>query len=71
MAVWLGFVLSGISYLKAIGLGLAVAVLMDATLVRGALVPAFMRLAGRANWWAPGPLARFHRRFGLRDAGHT
>ncbi|MGW6507691.1 MMPL family transporter, partial [Streptomyces niveus] len=46
----LGFVLSGISYLKAIGLGLAVAVLMDATLVRGALVPAFMRLAGRANW---------------------
>ncbi|MGW8671004.1 MMPL family transporter [Streptomyces niveus] len=56
--VWLGFVLSGISYLKAIGLGLAVAVLMDATLVRGALVPAFMRLAGRANWWAPGPLAR-------------
>ncbi|WP_381797335.1 MMPL family transporter [Streptomyces niveus] len=66
--VWLGFVLSGISYLKAIGLGLAVAVLMDATLVRGALVPAFMRLAGRANWWAPGPLARFHRRFGLREA---
>ncbi|WP_405677551.1 MMPL family transporter [Streptomyces sp. NBC_01511] len=66
--VWLGFVLSGISYLKAIGLGLAVAVLMDATLVRGALVPAFMRLAGRANWWAPAPLARFHRRFGLREA---
>ncbi|MET4924818.1 MMPL family transporter [Streptomyces sp. PSRA5] len=66
--VWLGFVLSGISYLKAIGLGLAVAVLMDATLVRGALVPAFMRLAGRANWWAPAPLARFHRKFGLREA---
>ncbi|MCI3226300.1 MMPL family transporter [Streptomyces sp. NP-1717] len=66
--VWLGFVLSGISYLKAIGLGLAIAVLMDATLVRGALVPAFMRLAGRANWWAPGPLVRFHRRFGLREA---
>ncbi|MFE3121559.1 MMPL family transporter [Streptomyces niveus] len=69
--VWLGFVLSGISYLKAIELGLAIAVLMDATLVRGALVPAFMRLAGRANWWTPGPLARFHRKFGLRDAGHT
>ncbi|MEV8425425.1 MMPL family transporter [Streptomyces niveus] len=66
--VWLGFVLSGISYLKAIGLGLAVAVLMDATLVRGALVPAFMRLAGRANWWAPAPLARFHKKFGLREA---
>ncbi|MGW8454562.1 MMPL family transporter [Streptomyces niveus] len=66
--VWLGFVLSGISYLKAIGLGLAIAVLMDATLVRGALVPAFMRLAGRANWWAPAPLARFHKKFGLREA---
>ncbi|MFE4493037.1 MMPL family transporter [Streptomyces niveus] len=69
--VWLGFVLSGISYLKAIGLGLAIAVLMDATLVRGALVPAFMRLAGRANWWAPAPLARFHKKFGLREAPDT
>ncbi|MGW3659743.1 MMPL family transporter [Streptomyces sp. NPDC005151] len=66
--VWLGFLLSGISYLKAIGLGLAIAVLMDATLVRGALVPAFMRLAGRANWWAPAPLARFHKRYGLRES---
>ncbi|MFD9871709.1 hypothetical protein ACFXI8_21255 [Streptomyces niveus] len=37
-------------------------------LVRGAPVPAFMRLAGRANWWAPGPLTRFHRRFGPRKA---
>ncbi|MEV8416045.1 hypothetical protein AB0P45_20910, partial [Streptomyces niveus] len=46
----------------------AIAVLMDATLVRGALVPAFMRLAGRANWWAPAPLARFHKKFGLREA---
>ncbi|AJE81468.1 putative membrane protein [Streptomyces albus] len=66
--VWLGFLLSGIAYLKAIGLGLALAVLMDATLVRGALVPAFMKLAGRANWWAPGPLARFHQKYGLREA---
>jgi hypothetical protein len=47
---------------------LTLAVLMDATLVRGALVPAFMRLAGKANWWAPAPLRRFHDRFGFREA---
>ena len=41
---------------------------MDATLIRGTLVPAFMRLAGRANWWAPVPLRRFHERFGIREA---
>ena len=40
----------------------------DATLVRGALVPAFMRLAGKANWWAPRPLRRLYDRFGLREA---
>ena len=43
------------------------AVLMDATLIRGTLVPAFMRLAGNANWWAPGPLRRFYERFGIRE----
>ncbi|MER0244822.1 MMPL family transporter [Streptomyces sp. HSW2009] len=67
--VFLGFVISGIVYLKAIGVGLALAVLMDATLVRGALVPAFMRLAGRANWWAPGPLRALHAKVGLREEG--
>ncbi len=41
---------------------------MDATIVRATLVPAFMRLAGEANWGAPGPLRRFHRRFGIREA---
>ena len=40
---------------------------MDATLVRATLVPAFMRLAGRRNWWAPEPLARLHARIGLTD----
>jgi len=44
---------SQISFIKLFGTGMALAVLMDATLVRGILVPAFMRLAGRANWWAP------------------
>ena len=66
--VFLGFVSSGITYLKAIGLGLAIAVVVDATIVRGLLVPAFMRLAGRANWWAPGPLRRLHGHIGLRES---
>ncbi|MFE0423658.1 MMPL family transporter [Streptomyces sp. NPDC058953] len=58
---------SGLSLLKLLGAGLALAVLVDATLVRGILVPAFMKLMGRANWWAPGPLRRFHDKAGLRD----
>jgi RND superfamily putative drug exporter len=62
------FATSGISFIKMMGVGLTLAVLMDATLVRGALVPAFMRLAGSANWWAPAPLRRFHDRFGFREA---
>lgn len=49
------------------GIGLGIAVLMDATIVRAFLAPAFMRLAGNANWWAPGPLRRFHDRFGLKE----
>ncbi|MEU5097877.1 MMPL family transporter [Streptomyces sp. NPDC020996] len=69
--VFLSFLVSGITYMKMLGFGLAVAVLMDATLVRGVLVPAFMRLAGRFNWWAPAPLARLHRRIGLREGGET
>ncbi|MFH8462552.1 MMPL family transporter [Streptomyces sp. NPDC017991] len=65
--VFLGFLISGIVYLKAIGLGLALAVLMDATLVRGLLVPAFMRLVGKGNWWAPKPLRALHAKAGLRE----
>ena len=49
------------------GLGMTLAVLMDATVIRGLLVPAFMRLAGEANWWAPAPLRRLHERWGLRE----
>jgi RND superfamily putative drug exporter len=59
---------SDLTALKMLGFGLAIAVLVDATLVRGLLVPAFMRLAGEANWWAPGPLRRFHARWGLHEA---
>jgi RND superfamily putative drug exporter len=48
--------------------GLALAIAMDATLVRGALAPAFMRLAGDLNWWAPGPLRRLHDRIGIAES---
>jgi RND superfamily putative drug exporter len=58
---------SGIAVLKLLGAGLAVAVLVDATLVRGILVPACLAVAGRANWWAPAPLARLHARLGLQE----
>lgn len=58
---------SQLSLLKLLGAGLALAVLVDATLVRGILVPAFMKLIGRANWWAPGPLRRLHDKAGLRE----
>lgn len=63
--VFASFVSSGVTYVKLLGLGLALAVVVDATIVRGVLVPSVMRLAGRLNWWAPGPLRRVHRRFGL------
>jgi RND superfamily putative drug exporter len=59
---------SGVSFMKMMGLGLALAIVMDATVIRGLLVPAFMRLAGEANWWAPGPLRRLHDRWGLHEA---
>ncbi|KNB50887.1 transporter [Streptomyces caatingaensis] len=58
---------SSLSLLKLLGAGLALAVLVDATLVRGILVPAVMKLCGRANWWAPGPVRRLHDRIGLRE----
>jgi RND superfamily putative drug exporter len=56
-----------VTFIKLFGLGLALAVLMDAFVIRATLVPAFMRLAGEANWWAPGPLRRVYRRFGIRE----
>jgi RND superfamily putative drug exporter len=62
-----GFMLGDVTFIQMIGLGLAFALLLDATIVRGFLVPATMRLLGRANWWAPGPLARWWDRYGLRE----
>lgn len=58
-----------VSFMRLFGFGLTVAVLVDATLVRTLLVPAFMHLLGRANWWAPAPLRRLHARIGLAEGG--
>ncbi|MBW8481298.1 MMPL family transporter [Actinomadura parmotrematis] len=63
------FATSGIAFIKMVGVGMVIAILVDATVVRALLVPATMRLLGRANWWAPGPLARLYRRFGIREEG--
>jgi RND superfamily putative drug exporter len=53
IAVFAGFALSDVTPLKQLGVGLAVAVLLDATVVRGVLVPASMQLLGSWNWWFP------------------
>ena len=58
---------SRISFMIMFGVGLTMAVVMDATLIRAALVPAFMKLAGEANWWAPRPLKRFYDRYGISE----
>ncbi|NBR93506.1 MAG: MMPL family transporter [Actinobacteria bacterium] len=57
--VFASFVLSGVTSIKILGLGVAFAILLDATIVRALLVPALMRMFGRANWWAPKALKRF------------
>ena len=56
-----------VSFMRIVGLGLTLAVLVDATLVRMTLLPAFMRVMGRWNWWAPKPLARLHSRIGFSE----
>jgi RND superfamily putative drug exporter len=67
--VFLAFATSEISFIQLLGIGTALAIIIDATIIRALLVPAFMRLAGRANWWAPRPLRRLHDRFGLSESG--
>ncbi len=66
--VFLAFATSHVSFIKLFGIGLTAAVLLDAFVIRGTLVPAFMRLAGEANWWAPAPLRRIHDRFGISES---
>ncbi len=62
------FATSEVVFIKEVGVGTALAVLIDAFLVRALLVPSLMALLGRWNWWAPRPLARLHARLGLREA---
>jgi len=62
------FSASGISFIKLMGVGMIVALIVDATIVRILLVPATMRLLGRANWWVPRPLRRLYARYGIREA---
>jgi RND superfamily putative drug exporter len=65
--VFLAMATGQVSFIKLFGIGLTLAVLMDAFVIRGTLVPALMRLAGNANWWAPGPLRRLHDRYGFSE----
>jgi RND superfamily putative drug exporter len=68
VAVFLAFGLSSFVIIKAIGIGLAVAVAVDATIVRILIVPSIMRILGRANWWAPRPLSALYRRIGAGES---
>jgi uncharacterized membrane protein YdfJ with MMPL/SSD domain len=61
------FSASGITFIKLLGVGMIVALVVDASIVRVMLVPATMRLLGRANWWAPGPLRRLYARYGIKE----
>jgi len=71
VVVFAGFAAGEVLAIKQLGVGLAIAVLVDATIVRTLLVPATMKLLGERNWWAPAPLRRFHQRFGLHEAPST
>jgi len=66
--VFIALATSRVTFLQLFGVGTALAIVADATLIRTLLVPAFMRLAGRANWWSPPPLRRLHARIGLAEA---
>jgi uncharacterized membrane protein YdfJ with MMPL/SSD domain len=67
VVVILSFATSGVLVVKIIGIGLAIAIIVDATIVRALLMPATMRLLGRLNWWVPGPLQKLYTRWGIRD----
>ena len=68
LAIVIGmFSVSSITFIKLLGVGMIVALILDATLVRVLLVPATMRLLGDTNWWAPAPMRRFYARYGIRE----
>lgn len=66
--VFLAFGVSSVFFVKQIAIGMAVGVMLDATIVRALLVPSLMRLLGEWNWWAPAPLRRLQRRIGFSEA---
>ncbi len=66
--VFLAFGVSSVFFMKEIALGMAIGVLLDATVVRALLVPSLMRLLGEWNWWAPAPLRRVYLKLGLSEA---
>jgi putative drug exporter of the RND superfamily len=66
--VFIALATSGISLLKLLGAGIAVALIVDATLIRALLLPALMRLLGSVNWWAPAPLRRLHAAVGFSES---
>jgi RND superfamily putative drug exporter len=59
---------NGLSFMKMFGIGTALAIVIDATVIRGVVVPAFLRVADEFNWWAPAPLKRLHARIGFSEA---
>ncbi len=65
--VFFAFSVSSVFFVKQIAIGMAVGVLIDATIIRALLVPSLMRLFGEWNWWAPSPLRWVHRRFGFSE----
>jgi RND superfamily putative drug exporter len=65
------FATSNLVFIKELGVGTALAVLIDATIIRALLVPSLMALLGSANWWAPRPLRRLYARIGLREGAPT
>ena len=65
--VFLAFAVSSVFFVKQIAIGMAVGVMIDATIVRALLVPSLMRLFGEWNWWAPRPLRRLQERFGFSE----
>ena len=75
VCVFAAFALADTVTIKSIGVGMAIAVFLDATIIRVLLVPATMRLMGRWNWWAPGPLGRLADRLGFShvedEPGHV
>ena len=62
-----GTITSGVMSVKLIGVGVVLAILLDATIVRALLVPALMKVAGSWNWWSPAPLKYIHSKIGIKD----